>query len=606
MIVPSARKKKVSRIERQFAAVVFDWKGTIAVKRKKHHKRKKWGAVGQKAESAKDQREVESIRVLQTEVSKVSKVSNVEGMLEEAEKEYVDYRASKGKGYTTIDFLRWFLTNKVGLKSGELIDHIVDAYMDEFLHRKWFEHPPEIYPGAVEVLRRLKKEGVKTALLRNCSLHAKAQRKILSYHGFDDLFDVIVSVGEWDQEDRGPSKRGYRDIITKLDMDDLYEKHPEKILFVGNSTADDIKGGNSMGWQTCLITTTEPTSGGLATYEVDSWIQLANDVIWPRKFIKKQPGDRASVNLNKETSFEDSLKPITEQNLGINPFIQAVAGHRWQEGKQGFLKGGDRVYKPLPAEDAKGSKEADFYQIVAEVGPQHFPFVPRFYGVRNFVVKSAVPEVSPEGVEISTRVLPHLVLADVTAPFDEPSVLDVKIGMTTYDPNTSDLEKIESQKKKYPFQGEMGYSVAGMRVYFPSEKRYESRDRQWGRALRRQEAHLVFETFFWNGQTFQIEAAKDVMEELLRIKEWMSKQTTHKFYSSSLLIIYEGDSVADPETQRQIQDESETDEATNDSVVRMIDFPHVVPSKAKEVDRNYLDGLELLIGDLNSFIEKHK
>ncbi len=40
---------KVSRIERPYKAIVFDWKGTIAVKRKKHHKRKKWSAIFQAA-----------------------------------------------------------------------------------------------------------------------------------------------------------------------------------------------------------------------------------------------------------------------------------------------------------------------------------------------------------------------------------------------------------------------------------------------------------------------------------------------------------------------------------------------------------------------------
>lgn len=160
------------------------------------------------------------------------------------------------------------------------------------------------------------------------------------------------------------------------------------------------------------------------------------------------------------------------------------------------------------------------------LGPQHFPFVPRCFGVRNFVVNTAVPQVGEMFVSCVLfllgrwgvffrflqkawrfepkvcsfyaffvicllvydpllSVLPHLVLEDVTAPYDEPSVLDVKIGLITYDPNTSDLEKIESQRKKYPHQAEMGYSVAGMRVYNTVTKSYETRNRQWGRALRR-------------------------------------------------------------------------------------------------------------------------
>jgi hypothetical protein len=156
-------------------------------------------------------------------------------------------------------------------------------------------------------------------------------------------------------------------------------------------------------------------------------------------------------------------------------------------------------------------------------------------------------------------VLPHLVLEDVTAPYDEPSVLDVKIGLITYDPNTSDLEKIASQTKKYPHQAEMGYSVAGMRVFNVLTKSYETRNRQWGRALRRHEARLVFETFFFNGAGYEVQTAKDFMTELESVRDWMLRQTSHRFYSSSLLFVYEGDNEIDTPTIRRQLDESETD-----------------------------------------------
>lgn len=69
-------------------------------------------------------------------------------------------------------------------------------------------------------------------------------------------------------------------------MTALQEKKPEQFLFVGNETNVDIVGGNRMGWRTCLLTTTEESSRGLATHEASTWMQLANQVIWPRKFIK--------------------------------------------------------------------------------------------------------------------------------------------------------------------------------------------------------------------------------------------------------------------------------------------------------------------------------
>jgi FMN phosphatase YigB (HAD superfamily) len=197
---------------------VFDWKGTIAVKRKKHHKRKKWSSIfdATKHDNPKDGREWSAVQVLAAEIAKeTTSFADLEVKLVEAEKEYASGRKAAQKAYKTINFLRWFLEEKVVITSSEVRDRIVDAYMEEFLHKKWFEEPPELYPGAVEVLRRLKKEGVKTALLRNCSLHAKGQRKLLSHFGLDDLFDVIVSLGELELEGDGPSNFGYVDIIEK-------------------------------------------------------------------------------------------------------------------------------------------------------------------------------------------------------------------------------------------------------------------------------------------------------------------------------------------------------------------------------------------------------
>jgi FMN phosphatase YigB (HAD superfamily) len=190
-------------------------KGTVAVKRKKHHKRKKWSGIFQasKHDNPKDGREWSAVQVLAAEIGKTSSAGDLELKLVDAEKEYTAKRKAAGKPYTTIGFLRWFLEEKIAITSEAERDRIVDAYMEEFLHAKWFPDPPELYPGAVEVLQRLKKEGVKTALLRNCSLHARGQRKILAYHGLDELFDVIVSVGELDSE--GFSDRGYQEVVTK-------------------------------------------------------------------------------------------------------------------------------------------------------------------------------------------------------------------------------------------------------------------------------------------------------------------------------------------------------------------------------------------------------
>jgi ribonucleotide monophosphatase NagD (HAD superfamily) len=59
----------------------------------------------------------------------------------------------------------------------------------------------------------------------------------------------------------------FNENVKQLGMEELHKEHPEQILFVGDQTQQDIVGGNKMGWQTCLMTTTEVTSHGLATFE---------------------------------------------------------------------------------------------------------------------------------------------------------------------------------------------------------------------------------------------------------------------------------------------------------------------------------------------------
>jgi FMN phosphatase YigB (HAD superfamily) len=255
------------------------------VKRKKHHKRKKWSiaTLENDKEHPKSGREWSAVQALAKEIPHVV---DLEEKLFIGERIYASQRVA----YATINFLRHFLLTEVGIQDPKERDRLIGVYMDEFLHIKWFATPPELYPGAVEVLRRLKKEGVKTALVRNCSLHAAGQRTILSHFGWDDLFDVIVCASELESEK--PSDLAYRTVVTELGMQELQKKQPEQFLFVGNETDTDIVGGTRMGWRTALLTTTEPTSRGLATHEASSWMQLANEVIWPRKFIKNKGRER--------------------------------------------------------------------------------------------------------------------------------------------------------------------------------------------------------------------------------------------------------------------------------------------------------------------------
>jgi len=55
---------------------------------------------------------------------------------------------------------------------------------------------------------------------------------------------------------------------------------PEKILYIGNETDVDIKGGKQFGWTTVLIRNSEKSSNGLADYEIDN-IKELESIVFP-------------------------------------------------------------------------------------------------------------------------------------------------------------------------------------------------------------------------------------------------------------------------------------------------------------------------------------
>ena len=50
-----------------------------------------------------------------------------------------------------------------------------------------------------------------------------------------------------------------------------------------------------------------------------------------------------------------------------------------------------------------------------------------------------------------------------------PTVIDLKIGQLTYVPDEASVEKISSNKLKYPLSKLLGWQISGMRVNFSLE-----------------------------------------------------------------------------------------------------------------------------------------
>ncbi len=103
----------------------------------------------------------------------------------------------------------------------------------------------ELYPGALELLATLRRQGKKVYLLSN------AQRVFTEYEmkmlGLYDAFDAIRISSDWDI--KKPAHAYFRCLLDELPFT------PQQILMVGNSPQDDIVPAAELGLHTCFLNT---------------------------------------------------------------------------------------------------------------------------------------------------------------------------------------------------------------------------------------------------------------------------------------------------------------------------------------------------------------
>jgi len=233
------------------------------------------------------------------------------------------------------------------------------------------------------------------------------------------------------------------------------------------------------------------------------------------------------------------------------------------EGEKGMMMKNksrpDQIIKPVRA------NEFNFYETVYHNCPQIQRFAPKYFG---FKMKER----------------PSVKLEDLTAPFNRANILDIKMGTSTAGEKETD-EKKEYRKKKdgSTTSLSLGMRYAGLWAFDPETREYVVKDKLWGKTLEAKDFFSTLDFFVSNQGRNTIDKRITIitkyLEELRKIKEWLdSPQAQFRMYSSSLLFLYEGDSIS----------------ATR-ADLRMIDFSHVYPIIDGGRDEGYLKGLNNLI-----------
>lgn len=313
---------------------------------------------------------------------------------------------------------------------------------------------------------------------------------------------------------------------------------------------------------------------------------------------------------------------MAETAKGLDPttlkaFEHAAAGH------DGVMSdpSGELFIKPSIAQ------EIDFYQQTLSEHEDFSELMPTFMGT----IKLGAPDVAaiqqlPEVNEAQKQqALSHgkkikaetaIVLENLEYGFKHPNVLDLKLGSRLYKEGTEPekaarLDKVAAETTS----GSLNFRLAGMKVWNGSS--YDIYDKFYGRKFNADNVKDGFATFFSGLTTglakdYALHLLETIEAEIIKIRNALERNESRMF-SSSILIVYEGDSKTlealmggetktphmderaptDSEVQESIDEEDdEEDDPPVAFQVRIIDFAHAAWTPGQGQDDNTIKGLK--------------
>jgi len=298
--------------------------------------------------------------------------------------------------------------------------------------------------------------------------------------------------------------------------------------------------------------------------------------VFPRNDLSDATSMKHQVGGHPMLSFgsEYVIKLLTKDDRGFREVLFYEALRSIADRSGGGIVNSDIATRIL-GKDADIQRNARLLKALAT-------FTAKYHGITSgaLVTDSDIP---PTG----------MILSNVTAGFQKPCVLDIKMGQTTYEPDAT-LEKKQSQQQKYPEQQIFGFRVIGMNVYDPSNAESDQNgfltfDKSFGRQLKSAEdIQKALSTYFKlrvdEENACTVAMIQNVIRELERLRRVLAEcNDGMRFIASSILIVYEGAAaLCKPEKY----------------TVKMIDFAHVRYNPGG--DLSFIYGLDTIITVLRS------
>lgn len=285
------------------------------------------------------------------------------------------------------------------------------------------------------------------------------------------------------------------------------------------------------------------------------------------------------------------MKPVRQDHRGVREiaFYEAI--------QASSKRSGFEIYCSLFSEETKDCDKTNV-EVETKLLYRLEPYTARYFGTVEYHDNSELNDetLSAEEVTRPFGIKPnsYVLLNNVTKTFSHPCVLDIKMGTQTFEPDAPEEKKLY-ELGKYSSQKYFGFRLTAMRIYDPSnaetdEDGYIYYPKQFGRSLDTRESVKESLLKFLGGADLpkdvranRTTAIQTVLIKLKVMKGWFRDNKSFAFYGSSILVVYEGDTI--PNDVGGIE--------LDTAKAKMIDFGRVRRQPGGDV--GYLKGLTTLI-----------